>query len=232
MKKKHQVISRLFFHIISCIVFLSSCLSKNEKENNITKPVVRIDTIYYDDGSIKAIEQYNDSNKLHGYSYEYYPNGVLKHKVNFWYGNECGDMYSFYENGNLSKYFALNLRNEPFFGLYMDSLGNITDEVGHIMYSGYIAYPQHEDYKLDTNYTLIFIHANPKNGFTFFIDSIIIDNEKIKNYEMDTIKSEVIVDVHFKQIGKHKMVLYSSLLNEDINYFKNNVLDIHLDVVR
>lgn len=204
----------------------------NDNRENIPKRFSHSDTSFYGDGTVFSIIRYNDSNQRHGITEQYYYNGNLMDKVNYWNGMVCGDIYSFYENGTLSLYRGLDVNNKSFYSIEMDSLGSrIIEEKGCLLSSKYIPYPTPiKNYKLNENYVFTFVYANPKYGFDFIVDAITLNGENYTDYKLDMNKSEIIINACFKERGNYTMILSVSLFNSKINYFKKDKLYVYFTV--
>ena len=79
-KYKSVILLSISFLLVSC---------KNEKKT------------YYDDRSVKLIENYNSDNKRHGKSIEFYPNGIVKETKNYKNGFLIDSVTRYNDKGKL-----------------------------------------------------------------------------------------------------------------------------------
>jgi hypothetical protein len=84
----------------------------------------RVKKWYDKQGNLRGITHFDEQGKLHGYEYEYYPNGKISETVKWNHGQIIDTIYHYFENGQI-------LRKTPYKDglqhgtmLCYDSLGN------------------------------------------------------------------------------------------------------------
>ena len=148
--------------IMCLVLILSSCVdSKIDKELQDAQHVSEIDNIkkwYYEDSTLKKVQQFDEDGIENGIYKFYYPNGILEdsawitngmfHGVRFQYfetgklkilsnywRDQCRNATDFRKNGTLKIYRAYGYENHVMFITHYDENGSYLNHQGDLIYN-------------------------------------------------------------------------------------------------
>ncbi|MDQ3191033.1 MAG: hypothetical protein M3Q58_05515 [Bacteroidota bacterium] len=182
----------LFLATVFFLFLFGSCKLKNSE--TIVKKW------YYEDGSLKKIQEYKNDSIEHGKYLFYYPNGHLKDSGNYVNGKFHGERIEYYENGHpyvvtnyingkernglnyrqngsLNEYIVANYFSDIMFIIRYDSVGKMIKYEGNPICNWFIK----DTIPLSQKFDIELLIANPPNCITKVIvsDWDILKNQAI-----------------------------------------------------
>ena len=156
------------------LIYLMSCTQRTPPDKDVT-----VKRWYYEDGTLKKVQEYKDSIEQGKYLY-YYPSGVLQDSAYVINGRFHGKRYEYHENGNLyiltnyinnkyrnaidyrkdgtlEYYRAYNYAKELMYIIHYDSSGKPIKYDGDIIYS----WVQEESYPVGKVFSIELLVADP-----------------------------------------------------------------------
>lgn len=134
---------------------------------------------FYKNGQLKEQGTFIDNIK-DGVYVAFFENGVIKERGNFRMGKPLGSFYYYYPNGNLRLYNAQDYKEDVFYVLKLDTIGQKIKEDGRII-SATVSSPSYiEHYVVGDTLILEYCVAQPPGYKTNILIGHYLKNGKVK----------------------------------------------------